>query len=384
MPKSTGRAVSRMVAGGTLVVSAALLGGCNTTTVRQTAAVEPIERVVGPHDKVTPGGGRYQVGKPYSVGGRTYVPREDPGYDAVGIASWYGGDFHHGTRTANGEVFDRHTLSAAHPTMPLPSYARVTSVATGKSIVVRVNDRGPYAAGRIIDISEKTAHMLDIKSRGVSQVRVQYIGRAGLGGSDQRVLAATLRGPGVMPQADERTLLAQADLGIGPRRTVAPGATLVASAAPVQAPEAEVETVPAAAPAAARPQQVAAAAPMLPPAAGAIRPSQTGAARAFAASDAYAFELAGVDATALRAALKTKAPAKPVAKTSAEVLEAELPPASGAPMSLVPAPGSAGYTTSALPSTGAARAGYAPEGAAGRANVFARIADGDRLAALAE
>src|SRR5881392_3583523 len=98
------------------------------------------ERAVADGDSAVPrGGGSYKVGKPYSINGRTYVPGENPSYRAEGIASWYGPDFH-GKLTANGELYDMHAISAAHPTMPLPSYARVTNLNNGRSIVVRVND----------------------------------------------------------------------------------------------------------------------------------------------------------------------------------------------------------------------------------------------------
>ncbi len=334
---------------GALVASTAFsLAGCSSTHNLRTSGIEPIERVVGPHDKVTPGGGRYQVGKAYTINGRTYVPREDPRYDAVGAASWYGGDFHHGTRTANGEVYDRTTISAAHPTMPIPSYARVTSLETGRSIIVRVNDRGPYAAGRIIDLSERTAHLLEIKGRGVSKVRVQYVGRAGLAGSDQRTLLASLRGPGLAPNVDDRVLVASADLAPLPRR-IPTTATLVADARP------------------ATPVNVLAPS----------RPIMPVSSRALAATqDASSFELAGVDAAGLRAAARERLP-KPVA-TSAEVIQAELPGASGAPMSLMPLPGGDGrYDTSALPVAHSQRASYAAEDRI--AGAFARIAEGDAL-----
>ena len=98
------------------------------------------------------GGGVYRVGKPYMVAGREYVPQEDVNYSAVGMASWYGDDFH-GRYTANGEIFDMNSISAAHPTLPLPSYVRVTNLANHRSIVVRVNDRGPYVGNRVIDLS---------------------------------------------------------------------------------------------------------------------------------------------------------------------------------------------------------------------------------------
>jgi rare lipoprotein A len=149
-------------------------------------------RVVEYGEPVPKGGGTYRVGKPYMVGGRMYVPQEDVNYSEVGLASWYGDDFH-GRLTANGEVFDMDGLTAAHPTLPMPCYARVTNLTNGKSLVVRINDLGPYAANRLIDLSHKAAELLDFKGDGIARVRVEYVGRAPLEGSDDRQLMATLR-----------------------------------------------------------------------------------------------------------------------------------------------------------------------------------------------
>ena len=149
-------------------------------------------RVVAFGDPVPKGGGTYRVGKPYTVAGRVYVPEEDTDYRAEGMASWYGDDFH-GRLTANGEVFDMASLTAAHPTLPMPSYARVTNLRNGKSLIVRVNDRGPYHGNRLIDVSNKAAELLEFKGNGVARVRVEYVGRAPLEGSDDRQLTATLR-----------------------------------------------------------------------------------------------------------------------------------------------------------------------------------------------
>lgn len=150
------------------------------------------ERVVSDGQAVPKGGGRDLVGKPYRIAGKRYVPREKPaGYTATGNASWYGPAFH-GRRTANGEVYDRFGVSAAHPTMPLPSYARVTNLRNKRSIIVRVNDRGPFHGGRIIDLSQKTAEALDYRHLGTAPVRVEYLGRASMRGSDDRKLLATL------------------------------------------------------------------------------------------------------------------------------------------------------------------------------------------------
>lgn len=149
-------------------------------------------RVVGFGEAVPKGGGVYRIGKPYTVAGRVYVPEEDPNYRAEGLASWYGDDFH-GRLTANGEVFDMSSLTAAHPTLPMPCYARVTNLANGKSLIVRVNDRGPYHENRLIDVSNKAAELLEFKNHGVARVRVEYVGRAPLEGSDDVQLMATLR-----------------------------------------------------------------------------------------------------------------------------------------------------------------------------------------------
>ncbi len=149
-------------------------------------------RVVGFGEPVPKGGGVYRIGKPYTVAGKTYVPEEDTNYRAEGMASWYGDDFH-GRLTANGEVFDMTSLTAAHPTLPLPSYARVTNLANGKSLIVRINDRGPYHGNRLIDVSNKAADLLEFKGNGVARVRVEYVGRAPLEGSDDTQLMATLR-----------------------------------------------------------------------------------------------------------------------------------------------------------------------------------------------
>ncbi|KZS51650.1 MULTISPECIES: septal ring lytic transglycosylase RlpA family protein [Rhizobium] len=160
-------------------------------------------------NNIPKGGGRYIVGNPYEVKGRWYYPKEDFSYNKVGVASWYGSAFH-GRLTANGEVYDQMHLSAAHPTFPLPSYARVTNLESGSSVIVRVNDRGPYHEGRIIDLSNKTADMLDLQHSGTGKVRVQYVGRARMDGHDMPYLMASYvpkgsRIPGVNPEGQIAT-----------------------------------------------------------------------------------------------------------------------------------------------------------------------------------
>jgi rare lipoprotein A len=138
------------------------------------------------------------MGSAYVVGGRIYVPHYDPHYKSVGLASWYGEDFY-GRYTANGEIFDLNAISAAHPTMPLPSYARVTNLTNGHSLIVRVNDRGPYVSDRIIDVSIRAAKLLGFYRQGTAPVKVEYVAPAPLRGSDDQILAATLRQDGPAP-----------------------------------------------------------------------------------------------------------------------------------------------------------------------------------------
>ncbi len=118
--------------------------------------------------------GGYKVGEPYQINGTWYYPSEDWSYDETGIASWYGEDFH-GKYTANGEVFDLNALTAAHRTLPMPSIVRVTNLENGRSIELRVNDRGPYARGRIIDLSRRAAQLLGFEGQGTAKVRVKIL-----------------------------------------------------------------------------------------------------------------------------------------------------------------------------------------------------------------
>ena len=199
-------------AGTLLAIFGALaLGGCaQAPSARQQHAKEYFPesiygraspRVIADGEAVPKGGGQYMVGKPYTVAGKTYVPSERK-YAAVGLASWYGDAFH-GRRTANGEVYDKDGISAAHPTMPLPCYARVTNLRNHRSLIVRVNDRGPYHGGRVMDLSAKAAEALDYKHIGTARVKVEYVGRASVAGSDDRKLLATLRVDGQPAQLDD-------------------------------------------------------------------------------------------------------------------------------------------------------------------------------------
>src|SRR6266704_265910 len=181
-----------IAAGACLVLANCASSGKFASRVDPKYGVSSSPRVVAFGEPVPKGGGTYRVGKPYTVAGRVYVPEEDTEYREDGLASWYGNDFH-GRLPANGEVFDMASLTAAHPTLPMPCYARVTNLSNGKSLIVRVNDRGTYHGNRLIDVSNKAAELLEFKGNGVARVRVEYVGRAPLEGSDDRQLMATLR-----------------------------------------------------------------------------------------------------------------------------------------------------------------------------------------------
>jgi rare lipoprotein A len=129
--------------------------------------------------KRTAAGGIYKVGKPYKIAGEWYYPRENTKYDNIGIASWYGPKFQ-GRRTANGEIFDMNLLTAAHPTLPMPVMVQVTNLENGRSMKLRVNDRGPFKKNREIDLSRRAAEILGFKDKGTARVRVKYLQRAPL------------------------------------------------------------------------------------------------------------------------------------------------------------------------------------------------------------
>jgi rare lipoprotein A len=194
-------------------MAALALGGCAQQPVDQHASHSkeyfpgsiygrPSPRVVAYGEPVPRGGGIYLVGKPYSVAGQMFYPTEKQ-RATIGLASWYGEAFH-GRRTANGEVYDCDAISAAHPTMPLPSYARITNLENRRSLIVRVNDRGPFHADRVVDASRKTAQLLDFHGTGTTRVKIEYVGPADLAGSDDSSLLATLRtnGPAVFARKD--------------------------------------------------------------------------------------------------------------------------------------------------------------------------------------
>lgn len=227
-----------------ITLAALTLANCKTagTGFDPKYGVTASPRKFNDGDEIPRGNGRYHIGKPYVIAGVTYVPQENPGYRAEGIASWYGDAFH-GRLTSNGEIFDMRSISAAHPTLPLPSYVRVTNLSNGKSLIVRVNDRGPFHANRVIDLSSRAADMLAFRHHGTARVRVEYVGRAKLEGSDDVQLAATLRDSGPAPAPSQvriaraRPFIEQPDTPQVVRRQP----TQIATAQPVRAPA----TVPA-------------------------------------------------------------------------------------------------------------------------------------------
>jgi rare lipoprotein A len=186
------------------------------------------------------GTGMYKVGNPYQIAGVWYYPKEDPFYDETGIASWYGEDFH-GKATANGERYDMDALTAAHRTLPMPVVVRVTNLENGRSIRLRVNDRGPFARGRIIDVSRRAADLLGFKANGTARVRVQFEGKAEVGASppqsDDEIAANNTGAIRAAPVAS----VASTELAPPPGASAAaprpaPAEVRVASTAPVATP----------------------------------------------------------------------------------------------------------------------------------------------------
>ncbi len=163
-------------AGLCLGVASLLLAGCGAQVATRTAGTAEQPEI-----------GRYKLGQPYEVNGKWYHPEVDYDYEETGIASWYGAEFH-GRTTANGETFNKNALTAAHPTLPLPSMVRVTNLENGRRIKLRVNDRGPYARGRIIDVSARAAELLGFKDEGTAKVRVAIVA------DESRRLAALAKG----------------------------------------------------------------------------------------------------------------------------------------------------------------------------------------------
>jgi rare lipoprotein A len=151
--------------------------------------------------------GIYKLGNPYQINGRWYYPEYDPNYDRVGTASWYGEPFH-GRQTANGEIFDRDMVTAAHPTLPLPSLVRIVNLQNRRELVVRVNDRGPFVGDRLIDLSQEAARQLDFEGQGLAPVRVQFVSLADARGVPPQLTVRQVQAPLPASSSQSQTQLA--------------------------------------------------------------------------------------------------------------------------------------------------------------------------------
>lgn len=339
-----------------LLVANCTGGPSLTSKIDPKYGVSASPRVVQPGQPVPKGGGTYRVGKPYVVAGKTYVPAEPDKYKAEGLASWYGDDFH-GRLTANGEVFDMNSIAAAHPTLPMPSYVRVTNLDNKRSMVVRVNDRGPYHDNRVIDVSHRAADLLGFKTTGTARVRVEYVGRAPLEGSDDIQLASTLRMNG--KPADASTVMVAS---AGPMRGLTAANVPVPPSRPFDLGEpveeqqvAEVATLYQPVPAPVAPARVAAA--PRPAAVATPRPAVVAAALPAPRPAAPAKNVAANSAPA-----KTAKTAKPAAAPAGAVQVASLQPARNAPAPSTGAP--AGWMVGPQPVMG-----YAPSEGTGPADM---------------
>jgi rare lipoprotein A len=196
----------------------------------------------------TPSGGdygAYKIGNPYQIDGVTYTPRVDYSYEETGVASWYGQQFH-GNRTANGEPFDMNSISAAHRTLPLPSMVRVTNLENGRALNVRINDRGPFARGRIIDMSRRAAQLLGFEQKGTAMVRVEILAQESIAlarGMDGTVVASADSPP--VPNAAPRGAVTSAELPPPPGIRAAPAPTADHQVTAVATAPAPVERTPA-------------------------------------------------------------------------------------------------------------------------------------------
>ena len=214
------------VAGLSAIMVALALGGCaESTLVGHTA------KAIFPDEQQDQGQGGYKVGTPYQIDGSWYTPKEDYAYQEVGVASWYGNDFH-GKRTANGEKYDMNAMTAAHRTLPMPSLVRVTNLDNGRSAILRVNDRGPFARSRIIDVSKRAADALGFIGQGTATVRVEILAEESIA-----LKTRLLRG-----DSD----FATAPTPVTPLAALGPSTRVTASELPPPAPRAPGRAVPAA------------------------------------------------------------------------------------------------------------------------------------------
>ncbi|GLK80971.1 septal ring lytic transglycosylase RlpA family protein [Methylopila turkensis] len=328
-------ALGRVAAASVAALACGLVAGCSAQTGRPVAAATsapaaPAAAVAQAPQQDAVKTASAQPAQVRAAGGRAVAASGSRRTNAVGLASWYGSRFH-GRRTANGETYDMRALTAAHPSLPLPSYVRVTNVSNGRSLVVRVNDRGPFHRGRIIDVSSRAADVLGFKSSGVGNVKVDYVGPASTSGSEDLKLLATYQEFG-RPTAPEGVQMASlkpvrdADLVNG--AGAAP--TVVAAAQPVRAQTNAPVAAAAATPVRPEPPQAPVVAYAAQPAA---KPSALGAplvqtARVTAAPAEAPARKAPAPQIALKPAI-APAPAKRVVQPAEPVL-ASVAPAIGA------------------------------------------------------
>jgi rare lipoprotein A len=229
------------------------LGGCAQIQLGATG-VKAVQQAGEP----APRGGIYKVGDPYKINGVTYYPAENYSYNETGIASFY--DFH-GRVTANGELYDMNSLTAAHQTLPMPSLVRVTNLENGRQLVLRVNDRGPFAGNRIIDVSRRSAQLLGFEQRGTARVRVEILA------DDSRQLKMALLNARQAPIAEASAAPARGPIASDALPPPA-GARVAAVAAPIPPPSATLPPSPAGRQAgrpAPRPEMASARVAALPP-----------------------------------------------------------------------------------------------------------------------
>lgn len=232
-----------------------VLAGCGATDRAnhrgyKSAKLDPFAGTGSPYyrggGRIPFGGGKYYVGNPYQVAGRWFTPREQPNYDRTGVASWYGEAFDR-RMTANGEYFDMNTLTAAHATLPLPSYVLVTNLENNRNVVVRVNDRGPFVDSRVIDVSKRAADELGYRQKGTARVRVQYLGPAPLKDRGEHLMAmngalSTGASKGdLVAMAQNPRLRGSANIQVAAARPLAPQPTPIAE---VQMTDAEQTVAP--------------------------------------------------------------------------------------------------------------------------------------------
>jgi rare lipoprotein A len=210
--KRTSRALHRALMGiGGIMLAALTLAGCAETTLVTNSSKIATEDSNG----VPP----YKLGKPYQIEGAWYYPKIDYDYSESGIASWYGPDFH-GKSTANGEIFDQNALTAAHKTLPMPTIVRVTNLENGRSIEVRINDRGPFSNNRVIDLTRRGAQLLGFENQGTARVKVQVM-------KEDSILLANKVGGAQLAYAGEPEPLAG-----GPKPNAAPQGVVITEKLP--------------------------------------------------------------------------------------------------------------------------------------------------------